>query len=100
MDIWRNSGHENGLFPSPLATSGGSLELFKFVGVVIAKAMLDDHMVDLPLSPAFWTLVFRRNYAVTDLQYIDRDLASTMTILQELANRRLEILQDLDYSPD
>jgi len=81
LSIWRNGGHELGLFPSPCAKSKKSLEYFTFVGTAIAKAILDDHMVDLPMSPAFWTLIFRKNYAITDLNYIDKDLASTMIIL-------------------
>ena len=57
-------------------------------------------MVDLPLSAAFWKLIFRKNFSVVDLHSVDKDLASTIITLQEVANRRAEILSDREYTPD
>jgi len=38
-------------------------------------------MVDLPLSSAFWKVIFRKNFSVVDLHAVDKDLASTIITL-------------------
>lgn len=58
---------DNGLFPAPLAliTSNGSsneeiqkvYELFRLTGTMIAKSIVDDRLIDLPLSSLFWDLL-------------------------------------------
>ena len=53
-----------------------------------AKALFDDRLVDLPLSPAFWKLILRKNFSLSDLYSIDKDLANTLTALHDIANRR------------
>jgi E3 ubiquitin-protein ligase TRIP12 len=102
LPIWRDSGHETGLFPVPVreADIEATAAHFEFIGRLVAKAIFDDRLVDLPLSPAFWKLVFRRNYSVMDLYDIDKDLANTMTTLHDIAARRQEILDDPTYSHD
>lgn len=49
-----------GLFPAPWPSNADftkQLELFQLFGVFIAKAIQDDRLVDLPLSPVFLKLI-------------------------------------------
>ena len=67
QDIWRKSMLDNGLFPKPLAFYNGSgvqneelqtvYEMFRLIGTVMAKSIVDDRLIDLPLSSLFWDLL-------------------------------------------
>ncbi len=58
---------DNGLFPAPLALTTGNgssneeiqkvYELFRLAGTMIAKSIVDDRLIDLPLSSLFWDLL-------------------------------------------
>jgi hypothetical protein len=55
---------DNTLFPSPLnLVMIGSeemqkvYEVFRLAGMMVAKSISDDKLIDLPLSPLFWDLV-------------------------------------------
>ena len=55
---------DNYLFPAPLnlqKISNDELqkvyELFRLSGMMIAKSISDDKLIDLPVSPIFWDLV-------------------------------------------
>jgi hypothetical protein len=55
---------DNTLFPSPLnLVKIGSeemqrvYEVFRLAGMMVAKSISDDKLIDLPLSPLFWDLV-------------------------------------------
>jgi E3 ubiquitin-protein ligase TRIP12 len=66
-EIWRKSMPDNGLFPAPLALTTGNgssnediqkvYELFRLAGTMIAKSIVDDRLIDLPLSSLFWDLL-------------------------------------------
>jgi hypothetical protein len=54
---------DNSLFPAPLnlvKTTNEQVqtvyELFRLTGVMIAKSVSDDRLIDLPLSSVFWDL--------------------------------------------
>lgn len=34
--------------------------LFRLIGAVIARAIMDERVVDLPLSPLFWSIVLEK----------------------------------------
>lgn len=64
QNIWRTGMADNTLYPSPLnLVKIGSEEtqrvydLFRLAGMMVAKSISDDKLIDLPLSPLFWDLV-------------------------------------------
>jgi E3 ubiquitin-protein ligase TRIP12 len=58
---------DNGLFPAPLALTTGNgssnediqkvFELFKLAGTMITKSIVDDRLIDLPLSSLFLNIL-------------------------------------------
>ena len=57
---------------------------FNFVGKFIAKAVLDNRMVDLPFSLPFyqWLLKEESTFTSQDLRNIDPTIASTVSQLE------------------
>lgn len=90
LDIWRNSGEQTGLFPSPLQAQNPARtsEIFYFIGKLIAKALYDDRLIDLPISSVFWKLVMKQPLNLLDLLLIDPPVGRYMLQLQELVNRK------------
>jgi len=93
--MWRNAGEEAGLFPAP-----GDEGLFEFVGRFVGKVLSEDKVVDLPLSPAFWKLVFGATMTLGDLQQVDKALHRHLSDLAEVAARRSWILSNPSFTPD
>lgn len=55
---------DNSLFPLPMNLQKQTneeiskmFEHYKLAGVMIAKSLSDDKLIDLPISPLFWELV-------------------------------------------
>ena len=92
LPIWRDTGEQCGVFPRPGVQAG---ELFEFTGRFVAKALLDDRLLDLPLSPVFWKLVFRLPLVLTDVAGVDRQLGETLLELQAVLNRANSKEQDV-----
>ena len=59
----------NTLFPSPVFTEEDRLEnekTFMILGFLIARALYDDRLIDIPLNSLFWDLALDRvNYKLT-----------------------------------
>lgn len=66
------------------------------MGTMIAKSILDDRLINLPLSPLMWDLVFDCKMNLFSLKYLDAGLYALFSELQLMANRRLEIEQEED----
>jgi hypothetical protein len=79
MKIWRNTGELTGLFPAP--NSKEDLGLWETLGRVIGKAFADDRLLELPLSPVLWRLIFRQPMRFHDLAQVEPTLAAHMTEL-------------------
>jgi E3 ubiquitin-protein ligase TRIP12 len=63
-DKWRKGLVDNSLFPAPISMQKISneelqktYELFRLTGTMIAKSIVDNKLIDLPLSPLFWDLL-------------------------------------------
>lgn len=95
LKVWRNAGEETGLFPAP-----GEEGMFEFIGRFVGKVLSEDKVVDLPLSPAFWKLVFGAAMSLSDLQQVDKSLHRHLSDLAEVAARRSWILSNPSFSPD
>ena len=63
-DIWRKNIADNTLFPAPITLQKISndelqkvYEIFRLTGTMMAKSIVDDRLIDLPLSPLWWDLL-------------------------------------------
>ncbi|XP_061372413.1 E3 ubiquitin-protein ligase UPL3-like [Gastrolobium bilobum] len=86
-----------GLFPQPWPSnadaSEGSqfskvVEYFRLLGRVMAKALQDGRLLDLPLSVAFYKLVLGQDLDLHDILFIDAELGKTLQELNALVCRR------------
>ncbi|KAL3539084.1 hypothetical protein ACH5RR_002450 [Cinchona calisaya] len=86
-----------GLFPRPWPpnadTSEGSqfskvVEYFRLLGRVMAKALQDGRLMDLPLSTAFYKLVLGLELDLYDILSFDATLGKTLQELQVLVCRK------------
>ncbi|TYJ99546.1 E3 ubiquitin-protein ligase UPL3 [Cucumis melo var. makuwa] len=86
-----------GLFPRPWPpnadSSDGSqlskvIEYFRLVGRVMAKALQDGRLLDLPLSTAFYKLVLGQDLDLHDILSFDAELGKTLQELQALVCRK------------
>ncbi|XP_052626387.1 E3 ubiquitin-protein ligase UPL3 isoform X1 [Lactuca sativa] len=94
-----------GLFPRPWAltvdaSDGGQfgkvIEHFRLLGRVMAKALQDGRLLDLPLSTAFYKLVLGQELDLHDISLFDAELGKTLQELQALVSRKqyLESIHD------
>jgi E3 ubiquitin-protein ligase TRIP12 len=72
---------DNTLFPGPISVLKMSpeelqkvYEVFRLSGMMIAKSISDDRLIDLPLSPLFWDLVLGKKMNIFDIERLDNDL--------------------------
>ncbi|KAL9238395.1 hypothetical protein vseg_012823 [Gypsophila vaccaria] len=86
-----------GLFPRPwppkTGTSDGSqfskvIEYFRLLGRVMAKALQDGRLLDLPLSMAFYKLILGQELDLHDILSFDPEIGKTLQELQALVSRK------------
>ncbi|GER55234.1 E3 ubiquitin-protein ligase UPL3 [Striga asiatica] len=86
-----------GLFPRPWPpnadASDGSkffkvMEYYRLLGRVMAKALQDGRLLDLPLSVAFYKLVLGQELDLHDIVTFDPELGTTLQELQALVSRK------------
>ncbi|KAL2392303.1 putative ubiquitin fusion degradation protein C12B10.01c [Exophiala dermatitidis] len=115
LKMWRendSSDHDqfafgkNGLFPAPMSEvdSRGDagkklLLLFKVLGKFVARSMLDSRIIDISFSPTFFKVGGGISTVVPSiglLRTIDRDLANSLSQLQQFVKAKTKI--ELDSS--
>jgi hypothetical protein len=96
LNIWRDSGDQNGLFPAPLAGQdiGKVMSIFTFLGRLVAKALYDDRLINLPFNKVFWKLALGKTLSLLDLEAIDPHLGRYMIELTQVVKHRNQILED------
>ncbi|KAL9426451.1 hypothetical protein AB3S75_033269 [Citrus x aurantiifolia] len=86
-----------GLFPCPWSaavdTSYGIqfsdvLKKFVLLGQVVAKALQDGRVLDLPFSKAFYKLILGKELSLYDIQSFDRELGRTLLEFEAIAYRK------------
>ena len=82
--------HEYGVYPAPLketdAHYASVLDLFRFFGCFMAKAITDDRILDIPLSPPFFKwLKPSECFAFDDLQFVQPAVYSNLKKLAHIA---------------
>lgn len=91
-----------GLFPMPLARNAKTSHKnrirnkFQFLGKFIAKAVLDNRMVDLPFAIPFYRWLLRDETALTtkDLLNIDPTIANTVSQLEGIVRKKRKLEED------
>lgn len=69
---------------------------FKFLGKLMAKAVMDFRVLDLPLSPTFYKLVIdKASVCEDDLKYVDAQLYTSIQSLRDYVRLRRQILLDM-----
>ncbi|KAK4481047.1 hypothetical protein RD792_011916 [Penstemon davidsonii] len=96
----RNSGFlvsPFGLFPRPwspsLSTSSTTvysevIAKFALLGQIVAKALQDGRILDLPFSKAFYKLILGKELTVFDIQSIDPAFGRTLLEFQAIVERK------------
>ncbi|ANM70342.1 ubiquitin-protein ligase 4 [Arabidopsis thaliana] len=81
----------SGLFPRPwsgTSTTSDVLQKFVLLGTVVAKALQDGRVLDLPLSKAFYKLILGQELSSFDIHFVDPELCKTLVELQALVRRK------------
>lgn len=93
-----------GLFPRPWPPNADSsqgsqfskaINYFRLLGQVMAKALQDGRLLDLPISTAFYKLVLKQELDLFDIQSFDRELGTTLQEMDALVQRK-KFLESLD----
>lgn len=98
---------DSGLYPLPIARNCKSSHRtkiknkFQFLGKFMAKAVLDNRMIDLPFSQPFyqWLLGEEASFDVGDMKGIDPEIANTVTHLQGIVHKKSRLEADRGLSP-
>ncbi|KAG0597138.1 hypothetical protein M758_UG314500 [Ceratodon purpureus] len=86
-----------GLFPRPWhpetdvstnKTYGKVLEYFRLLGQVMAKALQDGRLLDVPLSTPFYKIVLGQELDLYDIETLDPELGRTLFEMQVLVRRK------------
>ncbi|CAH8321886.1 unnamed protein product [Eruca vesicaria subsp. sativa] len=82
----------SGLFPRPWSDASAAfpnvLQKFVLLGTVVAKALHDGRVLDIPFSKAFYKLILGQELSSFDIHFIDPELCKTLVELQALARQR------------
>lgn len=86
-----------GLFPRPWSKQSSIsngvkfcdvLKRFKLLGQLVAEAVKDKRIFDIPFSKAFYKVVLEQELDIYDIQFIDPDLGRTLLEFKALADRK------------
>ncbi|XP_078448275.1 HECT ubiquitin protein ligase family protein KAK [Wolffia australiana] len=119
LGLWRSNSSEArsedlvdaplGLFPRPWASSvdcaDGSLfskvvDYFRLIGRVVAKALQDGRLLDLPLSTAFYKLVLGQELDLLNISSFDPELGKTLLEMQLLVRRKQHLESSAQLSEE
>ncbi|KAH9331575.1 hypothetical protein KI387_003683 [Taxus chinensis] len=64
------------------------MDYFRLLGRVMAKALQDGRLLDLPFSTAFYKLVLEQELDLFDIQSFDLELGTTLQEMQALVRRK------------
>lgn len=102
VTLWRDNVPNCELFPR--AINSGSVEnetikkickLFQIAGTFMAKCILDERLMDMPISPLMWDIILGKKLNVFSLKSIDKNLYRYLAGFQIIANRKVELEEDM-----
>eukprot|EP00960_Hanusia_phi_P070531 767330-Hanusia_phi.AAC.5 len=89
FEINRYVHRDCGLFPAPLPPDAPNkdaiLEKFRFLGTFLAKALLDNRLISLPLASPLFKILCHYPLNASDLAFIDPEKARHLAQLHEVA---------------
>ncbi|KAK3140867.1 hypothetical protein QOZ80_5AG0406890 [Eleusine coracana subsp. coracana] len=104
LGMWRGENGEAGyihapfgLFPKPWFSSSTSsqgvdfsnvVKKFKLLGHLVARAVLDGRILDIPLSKAFYKIMLEQELDMYDIPSIDPELGKAVIEFQALVERK------------
>ncbi|GJM94442.1 hypothetical protein PR202_ga11084 [Eleusine coracana subsp. coracana] len=104
LGMWRGENGEAGyirapfgLFPKPWFSSSTSsqgvdfsnvVKKFKLLGHLVARAVLDGRILDIPLSKAFYKIMLEQELDMYDIPLIDPELGKAVIEFQALVERK------------
>lgn len=102
-DLWREA--KEGLFPAPINPSNTEAFkkqclIYKYMGWLIARAILDERIFDLPLSEPYWELVLGHTLGIADISKIDKNFGEFLLELDILSQKKKIIEQRQDISSE
>uniref|UniRef100_A0A0E0H8V4 HECT-type E3 ubiquitin transferase n=1 Tax=Oryza nivara TaxID=4536 RepID=A0A0E0H8V4_ORYNI len=86
-----------GLFPQPWSSANTSsqgislsnvVQKFKLLGHLVARAVLDGRVLDIPLSKAFYKIMLEQDLDIYDIPSFDPKLGKTVMEFQALVKRK------------
>ena len=95
-ELWRDT-EDNSLFPVPFEISAAKygaenvVKYFEAMGWLVAKALADDRLTDLTLSPVFWDMCIGVPPSYKHIHQIDTTYGSSINELREYAAKRYKI---------
>ena len=101
INIWRDSGEANGLFPAPIQTQDLEKvsQIFAFLGRLVAKALYDDRLLNLPFNKAFWKLVLGKPMNLLDLESVDINIGRYILELNQVSKSK-QLIYEEHSDPD
>eukprot|EP01113_Clastostelium_recurvatum_P006997 TRINITY_DN1321_c0_g1_i2.p1 TRINITY_DN1321_c0_g1~~TRINITY_DN1321_c0_g1_i2.p1 ORF type:complete len:1980 (+),score=516.89 TRINITY_DN1321_c0_g1_i2:142-6081(+) len=90
-----------GLFPLPVrgVPPKKLIDMFRFMGSFMGKALLDGRLLDLPLSKPFLKCMLGKDVQYEDLRSISPTLAQSLDELWQLCQKKHNIEDNSDLTP-
>jgi ubiquitin-protein ligase E3 B len=101
--LFTSTSAENLLFPSPTSNIHGSdhIELFRFMGRVLAKSVYEGILVDAQFASFFLARLLGRNVFLEQLQELDTDVARNLGFVKrydgDVEDLCLTFSADMDF---
>jgi hypothetical protein len=67
-------------------------DIWRLLGSMVAKSIVDDRLIDLPFNPLFWDVVLNKKMSLFDLEKIEPEVCKNFMDFQRMSNRRKDIL--------
>ena len=99
--LWRDM-EDNSLFPAPLQISAAAygeeevLKYFEALGALISRAIADDKLTDLPLSPLFWDICIGKPIKFNQIFRLNSTFGKSVNELKEYSLKRQKILENTE----
>lgn len=88
---------DGSLYPTIINKKENNKEIlnkWQLLGFIIARALYDDRLIDIPLSKVFWDIVLERAVPISSIQIFDKDLGKIMNDFLELSKRKTKFLEE------
>lgn len=117
LNLWRENDSsihaeyafgKSGLFPAPMSSEQSRsengkrvLNLFRILGKFVARSMLDSRIIDISFNQSFFKISNAIDFTPSLLvvRTVDEDLARSLAKIQEYADLKQRIEQDIHSTP-